>query len=413
MDGEFQPKTQAQKEAMEDSSLNLLFWGPWGSGRTHLGAAKACAAGAKYPNNCIALVRKKRVDLKPTLWKWFVEKALPPEAVVEKNDTELYRKTLNGSEFYGVGLDSTEDVNKLASREYGFIVVEEARETDERDFDEKIIRCLRLPSVPFHQVLFLTNADSPSHYLYKRFFMEKRSGYQEIKGEILPDLPKSYLQRLSQLRGIYRERYVEGKWTSFEGLVYPFDPAKHIIPGFKIPKEGRKILAIDFGFDHPFVCQWWYIDPGDKWYRYREIYMSQRTVKTHSWEIKKFCQIDGMEPEAICDHDAEDSATLRENGIKTIPAKRDRLAGQQVVYDKFMNDQIFFFEDSLVETDQRLQMSGLPTRTEEEFPSYVWANLKTKEDMVKQKDHGMDPMRYAIYSFLSKKAKKIEAAAYV
>ena len=82
----------------------------------------------------------------------------------------------------------------------------------------------------------------------------------------------------------------------------------------------------------------------------------------------------------------------------TVFAEKDRLAGQQVVYDKFENNQIFFMEDSLVELDQRLQMENRPTKTEDEFGSYVWANLKTKEDMVKTKDDGMDDMRYAIYT---------------
>lgn len=406
MNYEFKPKTPAQKEAMENASPNLLFTGPWGSGKSHIGAAKACMLGILYPNNCIALIRKKRVDLKPTLWKWFCEKILPPEAVVEKNDTELYRKCCNGSEFYGIGLDSTEDVNKLASREFSFIVVEEAKETDVEDFDEKLTRCLRLPSVPFHQILLLTNPGPPSHYLYQRFFVEHPAGYHKIEAGVLPDLPESYYERLKQLKGVYRERYVEGKWTSFEGLVYPFDPGKYIVPRFEIPKEGRRILAIDFGFDHPFVCQWWYVSPGDVWYRYREIYMTQRTVRQHSWDIKKYCAIDGMEPEAICDHDAEDAATLRENGIRTIPARKDRLSGQQAVYEKFMNEQIFFFEDSLVEMDQRLQMGNRPVKTEDEFASYVWANLKTKEDMVKQKDDGMDTMRYGIYTYSGVRTKR-------
>ncbi len=272
-----------------------------------------------------------------------------------------------------------------------------AKETKEEAL-EKVVRCLRLPTVPFHQVLLLTNPGAPSHYLYQRWFMEREEGYSKIEGKILPDLPASYYKRLAQLKGVYRERYVEGKWTSFEGLVYPFDPGKHIIPRFEIPKDGKRVLAIDFGFDHPFVCEWWYVNPSDKWYRYREIYMTHRTVKTHSVEILKYCKIDGIEPEAICDHDAEDSATLRENGIMTVPAERDRLAGQQVVYDKFENEQIFFMEDSLVETDQRLQMENRPSRTEDEFGSYVWGNLKTKEDMVKVKDDGMDAMRYAIYT---------------
>lgn len=401
----FKPKTKAQKEAMESTNENLLFNGPWGSGKTHLGAAKAYALGALYHNNCIALVRKKRVDLKTTLWKKFVDKILPREVVIKSNDTDLFRSILNGTEFYGIGLDSIYDINKLASREYGLIVVEEASEITEEDFDKKIIRCMRLPNVPFHQVLLLTNPAAPSHFLYKRFYMEKWGGYKKVEGLILDDLPESYYRRVNQLTGVYRQRYKEGKWVSFEGLVYPFDPAKHIIEPFKIPSDGTRVLAIDFGFDHPLCVQWWYISSDDKWYCYRQIYHSYRTVRAHAVDIKYYCEKDGIKPEAICDHDAEDMATLRENGIKTIPAKKDRLAGQQVVYDKFENNQIFFFKDSLVEKDQRLMMKNLPVRTEEEFGTYIWRG-KVKEDMAKEKDHGMDTMRYAIATTLKREGRK-------
>lgn len=393
----FESKTPEQLKVMECLTPNLLHDGCWFAGKTHVGAAKALFLGLRYPNNCIALVRKKRVDLKATLWKWFVDKVLPPEIVIAHNDTELYRKISNGTEFHGVGLDSDKDVNKLASREYGFIVVEEARETSESDFDEKISRCLRLPTVPFHQLLLLTNPEAPSHYLYKRFILNKLKGYERIKASMLPNPPATYQQRLDQLTGIYKLRYVDGEWAAFEGLVYPFDPTKHLISRFPIPIDWQRILIIDFGFDNPFVAAWYAISPSDVWYLYREIYMTHRTVNKHAPDIKAYCIADGMEPIAICDHDAEDCATLREHGIMTITAQKDRMTGQQAVYDLFDEDRVYFFDDSLVELDQRLVMAKKPTRTVEEFSGYIWAN-KAKEDMIKVNDHGMDTLRYGVYT---------------
>lgn len=393
----FMPKNEPQRLAFADQNHNLLFDGPWGSGKTHVGAAKAFFLGCRYHDNCIALVRKKRVDLKATLWKWFIDKILQPELVTQKNDTDLYRKMRNGSEFFGVGLDSDTDVNKLASREYGFIVVEEARETDEEDFEEKLGRCLRLPNVPFHQLMMITNPDRPGHYLFQKFIAQKQDGYNRIRSEMLPDLPESYHERVDQLTGIYRLRYKDGEWAAFEGLVYPFDPGKHIIPRFDIPKDWRRVIAVDFGFDHAFVCQWWAISPDDKWYMYREIYYTHRTVAKHAPVILRYCEVDGIEPIVFCDHDAEDAATLEENGIYTEYAEKDRLAGQQSVYDLFDEERIYFLQDSLVELDQRLVMEKRPTKTVDEFGYYVWAN-KQKEDMIKEKDDGMDTMRYAIHT---------------
>lgn len=410
----FKPESSTQLQALRNIAQNLLFWGAWGTGKTHIGAAKALALAWKYPGNCIALVRRKRVDLKATLWKWFIDKVLHPRLVQDQNDTSLFRRLHNGSEIWGVGMDSATDVNKLASREYGFIVVEEAREISEDDFDEKISRCLRLPGLPFHQVMLLSNPDVPAHWLNTRFLTEKWPGYEEIKGTILRHLlPKSYMERMDQLTGIYKLRYKEGLWVAAEGLVYPFDPSKHVLTwtqfkdktGFaEIPKDWRRVISIDFGFDNPFVCQWWAISPSDVWYLYREMYHTHRTVNTHAPRILSFCALDGIPARAICDHDAEDMATLREHGIRTIHARKDRRMGQQAVYDKYEQDKIFYMADALVEKDQRLVINSKPYSTITEKPGYIWMN-KAKEDMVHEDDHGQDTERYAHYTSLKKRRK--------
>ena len=393
----FKALTEPQARAFEDISPMLLHDGGWFSGKTHVVAAKGMLLGLLYPNNCIGFVRRKRVDLEATLWKWFIDKVLPPELVIAHNDQKLYRKIKNGTEFFGAGLDSSEEVNKLASREYGFIGVEEATEIPENDFDEKLLRCMRLPTVPFRQLMLICNPSSPGHFLYQRFVVKKLENYKRIKSCILPDVPPNYQEILNQLTGVFKLRYVDGEWASFEGLVYPFDPDKHLIDPFEIPKDWKRVIAIDFGFDHPFVCQWWAVSPSDVWFLYREIYYSKRTVKTHSAQIKEFCVKDDIQPFAFCDHDAEDRATLEENGIYTNAAKKDRRLGQQLVYELFETNRIFFFRDCTVERDMRLVMEKKPASTIEEFPTYIWTN-KAKEDMIKVKDDGMDTNRYAVAS---------------
>ena len=396
----FIPKTQAQRDAMQSQAFALLHDGPWGSGKTYVGAAKALFLGVKYDNNVIALVRKKRVDLKPTLWAKFVDECLscmPASAIVAKNDTDLYRKLANGTEFFGLGLDSEGDVNKLASREYGFIIVEEATELTEDDFDKKLIRCLRLPSVPFHQLMLICNPGSPASYLYKRFIEQPWPDYERIQAEMLKDLPPKYYEQINRLGGLLYQRYVLGEWVAREGTVYPFDPRKHVIKRFPIPADWRRVNAIDFGFalDHAFVFHSWVVSPGDVWYLDKEIFMTNRIVSRHAVDIKKICADRNTYPRAFCDHDAEDRATLESCGIATRPADKRRLAGQQTVYQLFEEDRIFFFEDSLYETDQRLMMADKPYRTTMEFPYYTWAN-KQKEDMIKEFDNGLDTLRYAM-----------------
>lgn len=398
---EIRPESRSQLAVMNDfMSPNLLYWGPWGTGKTHIGAGKALLIATHYPDSRVALIRRKRVDLKATLWRFMVDKCLPLEYVAKGNDTDLMRKLTNGSEILGFGLDSVNDVNKLASNEFNFMVIEEAREISAGVFEEKIIRNLRLPGFPFHQCLLLSNPDSPAHWLHERFFSRRDSfpGYNEIRGHILRHiLPKSYLKRMDGLTGVYKLRYRDGLWVAAEGQVYPYDPGKHHIKSFEIPSGWTRDVVIDFGYDHPFVCQWWAKSPEDKWYMYREIYMTNRTVNKHAPQIVKYNEKDGINPIIICDHDAGSIAILHEYGLRTLNAKKDRLKGQNEVARLFENDQIFFFDDALVERDDRLVINQAPTRTVEEFGALVW-DSKIKEDWSKEKDDGTDAMRYKFYT---------------
>lgn len=390
------PITAEQKIVFEDMSPDLLFYGQGGSGKTHTGADKAILIGSMYKNNRVFLIRKKKVDLRTTLWDKF-SKRLPDDLIVKRDENRMYYKIRNGTEFFGLGLDTTLDVNKLASTECGFQVVEEMLELIEKNYNEKLKRACRLPNVPFHQTLGLCNPGAPSHWIHKKWFMQKNKGFKSVFGKTLPPpfLPKSYYDWLESLTGVFRQRYKEGLWVAFEGLVYPFDPRKHIVERFKIPSDWERRLAVDFGFSHPFVAQWWAISPSEIWYMYREIYMTRRLVKNHAKDIVKYCEEDNIEPVAICDHDAEDRATLEDAGIDTIPADKKRLAGQQVVCEKFEQDKIFYFEDALVEKDIAQELQNKPTKTVDEFGTYIWAT-KGKEDMIKQKDDGMDTTRYAM-----------------
>jgi len=406
----FIPKTAPQLEVLDCLAGNVLHDGPWGSGKTHVGAAKAYTMGELYPGNVIALVRKKRVDLKATLWKVFIDKfidPLPDGYVVKSNDTDLYRKLRNGTEYWGVGLDSTLDVNKLASREYGFIAIEEAVELTEQDYDEKIGRCMRLPTVPFHQVLSLCNPGHPAHFLNKRFMLNKQEwdGYQRIQAELLPDLPASYYARLEQLKGVRRFRYKDGLWVAQEGAVYPYDPAKHLINMADLERyEGwqnwERVIGIDFGFDHPYVALFFAVSPSDVWYMYKEIYMTGRSPTQKAKQLRAEIDKEGIEDNTMiyCDHDSEVVATFEEYGLGMNKAKKERLAGQGSVYDLFEEGRIFFVRNALVEADQGQILKGLPIQTVDEFPYYVWKE-GGKEDMVKIKDDGMDAMRYAVHSY--------------
>jgi len=403
----------ALKAAMEATEESVLFCGPWGSGKTRLIAEKAYWLCGRYPGYKSALARKEAKHLKRTTWKWLTDYVIPPHILNQSayNKTELEIKLPNGSEIHGCGLD---EPTKLASTEYGFIGMEEATEiTDELTFVWIESRA-RQPEAPFHQVMYACNAGPPSHYLYQTYYLKKfkvgeRRLTRLIEGVTLWDiLPENYKLRLSILKGRYRQRFLENKWVGYEGLIYDvFNPGPMVIPRFDIPKEWDYIMAIDFGFNAPFVCQFWAISPDDVWYLDKEIYHTKRTVNAHAPLILKLMKERERENEygekvsqilaTYSDHDSEDQATLEEHGITTLNANKQVSPGIQCVYDRMEEGKIFFFEDALVEKDPLLDMKGKPTCTVEEIQGYIWRDEK-KEEPKKENDHGCDATRYGIFS---------------
>lgn len=397
-----EPKSPSQLEALSDFSDNLMYCGPWGNGKTFILAAKALLMARMVPNNRIALIRRKRKHLEETTWKVLVDEILPRSWISYMNKSNLFIRLYNGSEINGYGLDTGLDINNLASHQYGWIGVEEAREIRENQYDEQIGRSLRWPHIPerFLQIMSVTNPDNPGHFLNVRFNTERWKNYKAISGKILSKLlPKAYIERVNQLRGVFRKRYKDGLWVGAEGMVYPFDPAVHVVKRFVIPKEWEKVVGIDWGTDNPFVCQWWAIRPEDgAWFLYREIYMTLRTVNYYAPKIVAFNRADGINQRIICDHDKGNNLILGEHKLKTQNAVKDRLNGQGTVEELFDAEKVFLFDDALVERDDRLVELRKPWCTAQEFPGYVW--LDGKDDMSHEDDHGMDDLRYCAHTRL-------------
>ena len=102
----------------------------------------------------------------------------------------------------------------------------------------------------------------------------------------------------------------------------------------------------------------------------------------------------------MCDHDAEDQATLVENELQTLNADKRVSVGLEVVMErlKIQEDgrpRLFILRDSLVEIDQSLKEAKKPYRIESEWDGYIWKETGTKEEPVKKDDHGMDLVRYS------------------
>lgn len=398
---------------MESTTPALLYSGAWGAGKTKILCEKAYFLALLYPHNVVGICRKTFNSLKQTTMKTFFQEVCPPDHIKKYNKSDHIVTLRNKSEIYFFGMDN---YLKIGSLNLGSCGVDEAIELTEEDWIALQGR-VRQRDVPFHQIFMATNPAHPGHWLYKTFY--ERGEGQVIESNSLenPYLPADYIQRIKGLTGRYYDRFVLGKWVGFEGLVYDvFDPLVHVID--EMPrgwKEWPKVRSIDFGYSNPFVCLWWAISPSDVWYLYREIYYTHRIVEEHAAQIRKYSE--GEQYIATyADHDAEDRATLEKYGIETDAAVKDIMPGIQEAYSKMKVQEIenrkithiYFLRDALVEEDPWLVEMKKPTCTIQEIQQYQYPKGKgdrnVKEDPVKANDHGMDAMRYAIYSWSIRRA---------
>lgn len=407
----------------------VLMSGSAGTGKSRACLEKLHAMCLRYPGMRGLVLRKTAVSLTSTaLVTW---REIVAREAIESGELDFYHGSRTEAASYRYANGSTVTIggmdraSRIMSSEYDVVYVQEATELVEDDW-EAITTRLRNGRTPFMQVIADCNPGPPTHWLKRRCDAGKtkmvycrhednpryyRDGKWTREGQV-------YISRLDALTGVRRERLRFGRWAAAEGLVYDtFDPAVHMHKPVGLPpREWRRILSVDFGFNNPFVCQWWAIDPDGRMHLYREVYMTGRIVEDHAKQIAAIIKRgDGQghpdaEPEAVvCDHDAEDRATLeRHLGRGTVPAKKDVKPGIEAVQARLRvrkdgKPGLFICRDAVVERDPKLYDARKPIGAAEEVTEYIWDPAsppslagQPKEAPLKRNDHSMDAMRYAV-----------------
>jgi phage terminase large subunit len=391
-----------------DKSLVLLLTGAAGGGKSNLAAQKVHAYLLRYPNATGLMMRKTRQSMINSTVLYFEKSVLLPADGVRHVRSKNRFEYPNGSILAYGGMADEEQKEQIRSiGQAGGVDIawmEEANRFTEDDYQELLGR-MRGHAANWQQVILTTNPDAPTHWIKQRLIDGGEAAVYYSAATDNRHNPATYLATLGRLTGVAKARLVEGQWVQAEGVVYEeYDDAVHYIEPFPIPQEWRRIRSIDFGYTNPFVCQWWAIDPDERMYLYRELYMTGRTVADHAQRIK---QLSAGETYAatICDHDAEDRATLMQNGIPNAPADKRLSVGIEHVKERLKiagdgKPRIFFVRGALVERDESLVAAKRPCSTVQEITSYVWPKgidgKAIKETPVDLDNHGMDAMRYAV-----------------
>jgi phage terminase large subunit len=413
----------AAAEVFACRAPEVLLSGPAGTGKSRAALEKLHAMMLANPGARGLIVRKTLVSLGSTGLVTWREKVAAESIAAghvvwyggSQQEAAAYRYS-NGSTVVVGGLDKPQ---KVMSSEYDVIFVQEAIELTIDDWEALTTR-LRNGKISFQQLLADCNPWTPSHWLKQRadrgdtIMLHSRHEDNPVlfhEDGTLTEVGADYIGKLDRLTGVRFHRLRHGRWVAAEGLIYEeYDPAVHLVDRFPIPAEWTRWWSVDFGYTNPFVWQDWAEDPDGRLFLVREIYRTRTLVEDHAKHILRLVAPGGkwLQPRpraVICDHDAEDRATLeRHLGISTVAATKTVSDGIQAVQARFRpagdgRSRLFVLRDALAERDPELEESKRPCSTAEEIVGYVWdqsPGKPPKETPVKENDHGMDALRYVV-----------------
>jgi len=248
----------------------LLIAGPAGTGKTYGALWRIHLAALKYPGMRAIMLRKVQEDLTASALVTYQQRVLGSGnfGVRAFGGSKLKPAGFqypNGSEILIGGLDKPE---KVMSREYDLVYVNEATEITEEDWENLTTRA-RWGVMPYQQVFGDCNPQGPGHWLYKRtqrinpetgavFTVMLNSVHEDNPALFDPktndwtDKGRAYISKLDNLTGFRRMRLRGGKWVAAEGVVYPaFNRATHV-KAIDCAKWSA-VLLVDVGTRNPTV----------------------------------------------------------------------------------------------------------------------------------------------------------------
>jgi PBSX family phage terminase large subunit len=257
-------------------------------------------------------------------------------------------------------------------------------------------------SGPGGRIFWDTNPDYPDHPI-KIDYIDK-SGDRLDSGRLRvlswhweiddnPVLTRDYVENLKKSTppGPWYDRKIKGLWVGAEGIIYEnWNKDVHTCAPFKIPQDWPRFRAIDFGYQHPFVCLWGAMDYDGRIYIYREYYQSQKLISVHAAAVRSASQGENYYF-TVSDHDAQERAEYENLDVHTKPADKNVHIGIQHVAERL-----------IVQPDgrPRLVVFNNCPETIRTMGRYQWAPQRPgsgkKEEPLKVDDDPPDCVRYMV-----------------
>lgn len=253
--------------------------------------------------------------------------------------------------------------------------------------EQALARC----SVAGSKMWFNCNPDNPSHWFYNEWIKkrsEKNALYLHFTMDDNPSLSERVRERYKHIySGTFYDRFVLGKWTASQGVVYPmFDRDKHIFTG-DVDCESF-VISCDYGTVNPSSFGLWGLHDG-VWYRLREYYYSSKREGSSRTDEEHYAALEELAGDrtitkVIVDPSAASfiECIRRHGKFRVVKADNDVISGIRKVGTALKQDRLRFHESC--------------RDIIREFGLYCWNEKAGADAPIKENDHAMDDMRYFV-----------------
>lgn len=299
-----------------------------------------------------------------------------------------------GEKCYCLGAEKVSQVSKIRGASIKYCYGDEVA-----DWSEEVFALLKSRLDKEYSCFDGTyNPQYPNHWL-KKFLDSNADIFSQVYTiDDNPFLPPSFVENLKKEYAgtVFYDRYILGKWTLAEGLVYSMFGDPCIVQD--IPDTGDYYISIDYGTHNPFSAGLWCVTKteavriGEYYYCGREE-RKEKTPEEYYSEVKRIaggrdikCLI--VDPSA----DAFIATVKKHHEFKVRGAVNDVLPGIQTTAEMIAAGKLKIHESC----EDAIREFGL----------YRWDEKAESDRVVKENDHAMDEIRYMVMTVLKKHFKE-------
>lgn len=361
-------------------------------GKTTL-AVEEIKGKAVYTRSRICYIAPTYQQARDIAWDLLTKELAPITKKINESRLELTVHTKDKGESL-IQLRGWESIETLRGQNFDFIVIDEIAMM--RNFWmhwQEIIR----PTLTDRKghVLFISTPKGFNHFYDLYNEEEKDKDYKSFHYTSYdnPHLPLDELEKAKE--ELTEDRFAQEYLADFrktEGLVYKeFNRSRHLFTDkTKLPDFIKTVIAVDFGFTNPSCILAIKEDRDGNYWIIGEWYKTQQTTeqivqKALSYQSNE-CYPDPAEPDRI--------EELKKAGLNVREVSKDIVAGINKVRELFKQNRIKIHANckNLI---WELETYHYPEKGKD-YTSKL--DLNEKETPVKENDHAVDALRYALYT---------------